>query len=119
MNTPNDLTDEQRHALVDRGELPDPSACVPELFFTTKRRRQLPDIYECENGHQFPAEVRCPDCGSARHTVFMRAPIWPRLVGRDREAALTEIDPDWLEHFHGDVDRASNFYADYLKQVDR
>ena len=114
MNTPSDLTDEQLHALVDRGEIPLEHVVVPETMFTTKKRRALPDIYECENGHQYPAEIRCPECGSEKHTVFMRAPTGPRLVGRDREAELTEIDPDWREHFHSDVDLAWDFYREHL-----
>ena len=40
MNRPEDLTDDQINALVERGEIPDPRQAVPELFFTTKRRHR-------------------------------------------------------------------------------
>lgn len=84
---------------------------VPELFFHTKKRHR-PDIYECNAcNYQFPKEVACPKCGSTDMVLFMRAPSRAALrVGRDHEAELNDLDPDWRERFGGDAERAMDFY---------
>jgi len=87
------------------------------LMSTTKRSR--PDIYEClDCGHQFPQEAACPECQSKDMALFMRAPSRAEVAlhfsqhASGRELELTELDPDWREHFNGDVDRAWDFYRD-------
>lgn len=81
---------------------------VNDLLTTKKRHR--PDIYECVScGTQFQQDVECPSCGSADMRLFMRAPPAGSFPGSDKEAWLTEQDPDWRERF-GDVERALDFY---------
>lgn len=78
------------------------------------------DIRECcACGYQFPATPACPQCGSANHALFMRAPSRDEIrryaMSRgyvvDVESTLTGIDPDWRSRFHGDADLALDFYT--------
>lgn len=34
----------------------------------------------------------------------------------DRREILNELDPEWAERYHGDVDLAWNFYYQYARE---
>jgi predicted Zn-ribbon and HTH transcriptional regulator len=116
VNTPKHATDEQIEKLF-ADELK-PAIAISEVFkrleaMMTTRGRHRPDVYECRDcGHKFTHEISCPECRSSNIAVFMRAPSRSEIRhhSADRESELTDLDPDWRERFHGDVDRAWDYY---------
>jgi hypothetical protein len=82
----------------------------PETLLGNK---PLPDIFECVAcGYRFPRAARCPECDGGALVLFMRAPSRQQVrfySEPDRQAALTEIDPDWRDRFTQDA--AELFYG--------
>jgi hypothetical protein len=86
---------------------------VPELFFSTKKRHELGRIHCRKCMCNFLPDTACPNCGSQELEPFAGTkPI--RRSAFDREAMLTDIDPEWRERFHGDVGLAIEYYRKLL-----
>ena len=61
-------------------------------------------------------DLKCEECRSPNVTLFVKKPPTAALLAasitsdEDREAHLTDIDPEWRHRFNGQVDLAWEFY---------
>ena len=73
------------------------------------------DIFECNKCHYqgLYDGPKCPECKSDDVVLIMRAPSKEVLRAANldsKEDSVAELDPEWKDRFHGDVDLAYDFY---------